>query len=164
MKNTKKNGLRVVAVSGGFDPVHIGHVRMFNHAKTLGDYLVVLVNNDNWLRQKKGYAFMPEHERVEVIQSFAAVDEVHLTSHAPKTSDMSVCDDLRSLTPDVFANGGDRKKGNVPEYDVCHQLGITMAFNIGAGGKVQSSSDLVAQSRQEAQLHSEPLVTAEEVA
>jgi D-beta-D-heptose 7-phosphate kinase/D-beta-D-heptose 1-phosphate adenosyltransferase len=61
-KINKKNH-KIVMVSGGFDPVHIGHVRMFKEAKKLGDKLVVVVNNDNWLKLKKGYAFMPEEER-----------------------------------------------------------------------------------------------------
>ncbi len=137
----------VVAVSGGFDPVHIGHVRMFNEAKKLGDYLIVIANNDAWLEQKKGYAFMPEHQRKEILESFAAVDEVMLTFHQPHTEDDTVCDELRAIRPDVFANGGDRKEGNVPEYSVCKELGIDMKFNIGHGGKVQSSSELVKRAK-----------------
>ncbi len=134
---------RVVAVSGGFDPVHIGHVRMFIEAKKLGDKLVVIANNDNWLRFKKGFNFMPESERKEIIEAFRAVDEVMLTFHEPNTNDMSVCKELEELKPDVFANGGDRKADNIPEYQVCERLGIHMEFNVGHGGKVQSSSDLV---------------------
>jgi cytidyltransferase-like protein len=134
---------KVVAVSGGFDPVHIGHVRMFNEAKALGDYLVVILNNDAWLRAKKSYAFMPEGERKEILESLRVVDEVLLTGHAEAAEDMSVCAELRLLKPDIFANGGDRKEGNVPEYAVCEELGIEMAFDVGHGGKVQSSSWLV---------------------
>lgn len=134
---------RVVAVSGGFDPVHIGHVRMFQEAKKLGDELVVILNNDNWLALKKGFAFMPEHERKEVIEAFAPVDRVVLTYHEPGTLDMSVCRELERLQPDVFANGGDRKSDNIPEYALCEQLGIEMVFNVGEGGKVQSSSWLI---------------------
>ena len=69
----------VVAVSGGFDPIHIGHVRMFERARALGDELVVILNNDNWLRAKKGFAFMPEKERKEVIEALRAVDRVVIT-------------------------------------------------------------------------------------
>jgi cytidyltransferase-like protein len=133
----------VVAVSGGFDPVHIGHVRMFQEAKNLGDYLVVIVNNDNWLQLKKGFSFMSQQERKEIIEAFECVDEVMLTFHEPGTTDMSVCKELAFLKPDIFANGGDRKADNIPEYEVCERLGIQMVFNIGHGGKVQSSSDLV---------------------
>src|SRR5690242_6216293 len=107
---------RVVMVSGGFDPVHIGHVRMFNEAKKLGDELVVYINNDNWLRKKKGYVFMPEHERKEIIESFAAVDRVIISDHIENTEDMSVCGGLVLIRPHIFANGGDRdeKDANDP--------------------------------------------------
>ncbi len=133
----------VVTVSGGFDPVHIGHVRMFEAAKALGDELVVILNNDHWLRAKKGYVFMPEGERKEVLEALRAVDRVILTEHSPDAEDMSVCAALRAIRPDIFANGGDRKEDNVPEVAVCNEIGCAMAFNVGYGGKVQSSSWLV---------------------
>jgi D-beta-D-heptose 7-phosphate kinase/D-beta-D-heptose 1-phosphate adenosyltransferase len=138
----------IVAVSGGFDPVHIGHVRMFNEAKKLGDKLILIANNDNWLKLKKGFNFMPEEERREIMESFRSVDEVMLTFHEPGTQDMSVCKELEYLKPDIFANGGDRKADNIPEYEVCERLGIEMIFNIGQGGKVQSSSDLVKRAKE----------------
>jgi|SRR6185312_4025360 len=141
-----KGRKKVVAVSGGFDPVHIGHVRMFQEAKKLGDELVVIVNNDNWLELKKGFAFMPEKERKEIIEVFSPVDRVMLTFHEPGTEDMSVCKELEKLRPDIFANGGDRKEDNIPEYQVCEQLGIQMVFNVGEGGKVQSSSWLIEEA------------------
>lgn len=130
-------------MSGGFDPVHIGHVRMFAEARRLGDELVVILNNDHWLRFKKGFAFMPEHERKEVLEAFENVDRVVLTTHEPDTIDISICRELEALRPDIFANGGDRKGDNIPEYALCKQLGIAMVFNVGQGGKVQSSSSLV---------------------
>lgn len=140
----KRSGKKkVVALSGGFDPVHIGHVRMFNEAKKLGDMLVVILNNDHWLKKKKGFAFMSEHERKEVIEGFRAVDKVVLTKHQEDPTDMSVCHMLEELRPNIFGNGGDRFLDNVPEVAVCNALDITMVFNIGAGGKVQSSSHLV---------------------
>ncbi len=140
---------KVVAVSGGFDPVHIGHVRMFIEAKALGDELVVILNNDNWLKLKKGYAFMPEEERKEVIEAFAAVDRVLLTHHSANTTDMSVCQELQELKPDIFANGGDRKEDNVPEYTLCEELSIHMVFGTGHGGKVQSSSWLIGKAKEQ---------------
>ncbi|MBI4087751.1 MAG: adenylyltransferase/cytidyltransferase family protein [Candidatus Liptonbacteria bacterium] len=135
----------VVAVSGGFDPVHVGHVRLFKRAKKLGNELVVILNNDNWLKKKKGYAFMPQEERKEVIESLAGVDRVVVSGHGPNPSDMSVVRELRTLKPDVFANGGDRKPDGdpVPEVAVCKKLGIGMVYNVGDGGKVQSSSWLL---------------------
>ncbi len=141
----------VVAVSGGFDPVHIGHVRMFNEAKKLGDYLVVILNNDNWIKKKKGAAFMPEAERKEIIESFAAVDEVVLTEHPEDPADMSVSEALLKVKPHVFANGGDRHGHNTPEGDVCAKIGCRMEYNVGAGGKVQSSSWLIAKAKENAQ-------------
>ena len=142
----KKKKKVVVAVSGGFDPVHIGHVRMFETAKALGDELVVILNNDNWLKKKKGYAFMPEKERKEVIKALRAVDRVVLTKHKANDADMSVVRALREIRPDIFANGGDRKLDNIPEVAVCNEIGCDMVFNIGKGGKVQSSSWLLAKN------------------
>jgi D-beta-D-heptose 7-phosphate kinase/D-beta-D-heptose 1-phosphate adenosyltransferase len=133
----------VVAVSGGFDPIHVGHVRMFERARMLGDELVVILNNDNWLKKKKGFAFMPEKERKEVIEGLRAVDRVVLTKHKPNDPDTSVSHSLREVRPDIFANGGDRKKGTVPEVGVCEEIGCLALYNIGEGGKIQSSSWLL---------------------
>lgn len=142
-KIQKKKPIRVV-VSGGFDPIHIGHVRMFNEAKKLGDELVVIINNDYWLKKKKGFAFMPEKQRKEIIEGFRAVDKVILTSHKPNPSDMSVTAELKKLKPDIFAQGGDRKPSQLPapgsELEYCAQSGCKMVYNIGKGGKVQSST------------------------
>lgn len=135
-----KNKLIVVAVSGGFDPLHIGHVRMFEEAKKLGDKLVVILNNDNWLLKKKGYAFMPENERAELIKTIGVVDDVLVTSHGPEFEDRSVCAELEKLRPDIFVNGGDRTFDNIPEVPLCEKIGCKMVFGIGKGGKVQSSS------------------------
>lgn len=132
----------VVAVSGGFDPLHIGHVRMFEAAKKLGDKLVVILNCDNWLIKKKRYILMKENERKEILQAIRYVDEVILTAHPSNPEDMSVCRELEEIRPDIFANGGDRKAGNIPEYELCKKLGIKMVFNVG-GEKVQSSSWLI---------------------
>lgn len=144
-----KKSKKVVMVSGGFDPVHIGHVRMFEEAKKLGDELVVVVNNDNWLRFKKGFVFMHEDDRKEIIESFRPVDRVILTSHVLGTDDITVCRELELVRPHIFANGGDRKENvPVPEYEICRKLGIEMVFNVGHGGKVRSSSELVGQAAQ----------------
>lgn len=144
----KNQPLKIVAVSGGFDPVHIGHVRLFEEAKALGAKLIVILNNDNWLMKKKGFVFMPENERAEVIAALRVVDEVILTKHGPDPIDMSVCSELRELGPNIFANGGDRKLDNVPEVAVCDELGCEMVFGVGRGGKVQSSSWLTAKIKQ----------------
>lgn len=136
---------RWVAVSGGFDPLHIGHVRMFKKARRYGDKLVVILNNDNWLKNKKGFAFMPEKERKEIIESFPFVDKVVLTDHTPNDPDRSVVRTLRKIKPAIFANGGDRKPDGdpVPEVEFCKQAGIKLVYNVGEGGKVQSSSWMI---------------------
>lgn len=140
----------VVAVSGGFDPLHYGHVRMFKEAKKLGDELVVILNNDNWLADKKGKPFMPGVERKEIIEAIKGVDRVVLTDHVPGDPDRSVCRALRAIKPDIFANGGDRHpEGNpVPEVALCEELGIEMIYSVGQGGKVQSSSWLIKNAAQ----------------
>ncbi|MDA2935961.1 adenylyltransferase/cytidyltransferase family protein [Patescibacteria group bacterium AH-259-L05] len=133
----------VVAVSGGWDPIHIGHVRLFRAARKLGDKLIVILNNDNWLIKKKGHVFMPGAERKEIIEELASVDEVVLTQHPEHPKDMSVCKELEIIHPDIFANGGDRTKKNIPEVATCKKIGCKMIFNVGKGGKLQSSSWLV---------------------
>ncbi|MBI4049413.1 MAG: adenylyltransferase/cytidyltransferase family protein [Candidatus Doudnabacteria bacterium] len=151
----------VVAVSGGFDPLHPGHVRMFHDAKKLGDELVVILNNDNWLYKKKGYVFMNERERKEVIKAIKYVDQVVITNHPKDPKDakaMGVSKELKELKPDIFANGGDRDEKNAANlnsslhWDIktCAGLGIKMVFNVGHGGKIQSSSALVDQAMRKA--------------
>ncbi|MEK7128113.1 MAG: adenylyltransferase/cytidyltransferase family protein [Patescibacteria group bacterium] len=147
-KKPSRKAKKIVMVSGGFDPVHIGHVRMFEEAKKLGDELVVLLNNDNWLKLKKGFVFMPEHERKEIIEAFKAVDRVILSSHKKNTKDISIAKDIKTLRPHIFAKGGDRHTGNLPtpEVLVCNEIGCKIVNGIGYGGKVQSSSELVKKS------------------
>ena len=134
---------KVVMVSGGFDPIHIGHIRMFKEAKKLGDKLVVVVNNDNWINLKKGHGFMSAKDRAELISAFHEVDTVVISEHKKGTKDMSVCKEILKIKPDIFANGGDRKLHNVPEVDVCKKINCKMVFNIGRGGKIRSSSELL---------------------
>ncbi|MDE2311554.1 MAG: adenylyltransferase/cytidyltransferase family protein [Patescibacteria group bacterium] len=142
--------MKVVAISGGFDPVHVGHIEMMKEAKALGDKLVVIVNNDNWLVKKKGFAFMPQQERKAIVEAIRYVDGVILTEHPKNPSDMSVCAELEKLKPDTFANGGDRKPDGdpIPEVELCNKLGINLIYNVGKSGKIQSSSDLVKKVRQ----------------
>ncbi len=138
----KKKQKKIVMVSGGFDPVHIGHVRMFNEAKKLGDELVVVLNNDNWLKSKKGYCFMSQKQRKEIIEAIKYVDRVILTEHKPGTKDMGIVHTMKKLKPDIFAKSGDRNAGNIPEYEFCNKNGIEMVFNVTPHAPVHSS-DLV---------------------
>lgn len=137
--------MKTVVVSGGFDPLHVGHVRMINEAKKLGDKLIVIINNDNWLRKKKNYNFMKEEDRLEIIKNLKSVDEAILTGHEPNCEDISVCKEIEKIKPDIFANGGDRKADNIPEYRLCEKLGIEMVFNVG-GEKIRSSSEMVEEA------------------
>lgn len=128
---------KTVMVSGGFDPIHVGHVRMILAAAEYGDVIVV-ANSDDWLTRKKGYNFMPFEERKEIIESIRGVLKVVPVND----QDNTVCAALIEHKPDFFANGGDRKQDNTPEKIVCESLEIEMLWNVG-GGKIQSSSDLV---------------------
>ena len=143
-KSTKKKPV-VVAVSGGWDPIHIGHIRLFKEAKKLGDQLAVIINNDNWLMKKKGYIFMLQRERKELIEALEAVDRVIISTHKPNPRDMSVAKELRALKPDIFANGGDRPSRALPTLEkvVCRAIGCKMVYGVGRGGKIQSSSWLL---------------------
>lgn len=128
----------IIAVSGGFDPVHIGHIRMIQDAARYGDVMVI-INSDEWLMRKKGYVFMPWKERAEIMGNIKGVTFVTQVDDG----DGTVCEALRRHRPDAFANGGDRKEKNTPEMDVCEELGIQMMWAIGGNNKPQSSSWLV---------------------
>ena len=128
----------VVVVSGGMDPLHGGHIRLFEAAKSLGDELVVILNNDNWLKKKKGFVFIPAKERKKILETIKWVDRIVISGHDKNPKDMSINRELKKIKPDIFANGGDRTKNNIPETAVCKKLGCKMVFNVG-GGKVQSS-------------------------
>ncbi len=148
---------KIVCVSGGFDPIHVGHVRMIREAAALGDELVVIINNDNWLTKKKGFVFMPQDQRREIIEAIKGVTRVVFTSHDPDFEDRSVCRELREIRPDIFAQGGDRdlkdaldpNSSQNPEAKLCAELGIEIVYGVGRGGKVQSSSWLTAEDRGE---------------
>ena len=129
----------VMILSGGFDPVHVGHLRMIQAAAELADEVVVGVNSDDWLMRKKGYIFMPWKERAEIISGIKGVTTVCSVDD----SDGTVCKALEAHKPHAFANGGDRKKKNTPEMEVCDNLGIQMLWGIGGKDKPQSSSWLV---------------------
>ena len=134
--------MKRIMVSGGFDPIHVGHVRMIQEAAKQGDVIVV-ANSDEWLMRKKGYVFMSWEERTEIIKSIRGVSTVS----AVDDSDDTVCEAIERLRPDAFANGGDRKGNNTPEVALCNHFNIELLWNVG-GGKIQSSSDLVKASKE----------------
>jgi len=132
-----------VAVSGYFDPMHRGHVEFIRLAKELGDYLIVILNNDKQAVLKKGKSFMPLEDRKTVLEAMKDVDEVFVSID----EDLGVCKSLEVLKPDIFANGGDRKNTEIPEAEICRRLGIKIID--GVGEKIQSSSDIIKASQEE---------------
>lgn len=130
------------AVSGGFDPLHQGHLDLINDASRRCDFLIAIVNNDNWLRNKKGYSFYNEYTRRDIITSLKQVDIAFLSSHKEDVEDTSICSELSRLNPDKFFNGGDRDDENTPEIAICQSYDIDMVWNVG-GKKKNSSSTLV---------------------
>ena len=140
---------KIFATSGGFDPVHVGHLRCFEEMKAISSHhdedavTVAIVNGDGFLERKKGFAFMNEKERLEIISGFSSVDYAVLW----KDESQTVCGALEILRPDFFCKGGDRDSfQNVPESKVCEAIECQVLFNVG-GGKVQSSSSLVSRMK-----------------
>jgi cytidyltransferase-like protein len=132
-----------IMVSGGFDPPHIGHVRMFQDAAKWGE-VIVAINSDDWLMRKKGYVFMPWNERAELIREMRSVYHVVSFNDNDDTANQAI----KIHRPDAFANGGDRKEKNTPEMDLCDKLGIQMLWGVGGKDKPQSSSWLVDKLRE----------------
>tara|TARA_R110002110_G_scaffold157794_1_gene354848 strand:+ start:100 stop:576 length:477 start_codon:yes stop_codon:yes gene_type:complete len=145
--NWNKN---IIILSGGFDPVHKGHIRMFREASWMGHQVIVGLNSDEWLTRKKGKPFMEFDERAEILQSCRFVNQVLSMNDFDDTASdiiVKVCKLYNNEDFNIyFANGGDRKKGNVPELATCNNLNVTMLWGIG-GGKIQSSSTLIEQSK-----------------
>ncbi len=136
-----------VAVSGYFNPLHVGHLEMISGAKKLADKLIVIINNDFQVKLKGSVAFMSLKDRVKIMSALADVDEVFVSIDRDKT----VCRSLEKLKPDIFANGGDRKSiGDVPEYEICQKYGIKMVD--GLGKKIRASSELISQANKKRKL------------
>jgi D-beta-D-heptose 7-phosphate kinase/D-beta-D-heptose 1-phosphate adenosyltransferase len=142
-QNTKKSLKKpvIVAVSGYFNPLHVGHLEMIERAKKLGNKLVVIINNDKQVSLKGSVPFMSEKDRMAIVKALRAVDKVMLSIDADKT----VIKSLAKLKPTIFANGGDRHSVNdVPEYDVCQKYKIKMVD--GLGKKIRASSVLIKEA------------------
>jgi D-beta-D-heptose 7-phosphate kinase/D-beta-D-heptose 1-phosphate adenosyltransferase len=129
----------IVAVSGGFDPLHLGHLRHMQLAKRLGDYLIVMVNPDRDMVRKKGYCLLPLEHRVKIIRELRCVDEVVVIID----KDGTCAETLKMIRPDIFAKGGDRAPDNMPENEIraCQEVGCKIVYGVGA--KIASSQDLV---------------------
>jgi D-beta-D-heptose 7-phosphate kinase/D-beta-D-heptose 1-phosphate adenosyltransferase len=131
----------IVLVTGGFDPIHSGHIEYFKAAKKLGDLLVVGVNSDAWLTRKKGSPFMPWEERATIVSSLHDVDRV-INFDDKDNSAKDAIRKAREIYPNdkiIFANGGDRTKENIPEMDIVDS-NLEFLFGVGGENKMNSSS------------------------
>ncbi len=134
-------------VSGGFDPIHEGHIELIKESAALSDGVIVLVNSDDWLRRKKGKNFQNMKTRRAILENIKGVIDVIEFDD----SDNSASDGIRKARAKysnehlVFANGGDRGKDNIPECPVCNECKVDLAFGIGGDNKVNSSSWILAE-------------------
>lgn len=132
-------------VSGGFDPVHVGHLRMFQDANKLADKVIVLLNNDDWLIKKKGKPFMSQEQRKEILKEFISISEVIIQKSSEKSSNLAI-KEFASKNPNkkiCYCNGGDRSNiKNILEAKICAELNIELEFEIGGKEKIESSSQL----------------------
>lgn len=132
-----RSSKKIVVTSGYFDPLHKGHIELIQLAKKLGDYLIVVLNNDNQTVQKKGFSFMPHDEKAIILDELKSVDEVFISIDQDQTQ----CKTLEYLRPHIFAKGGDRYVHEIPESSVCKLYNIQIID--GLGEKIQSSSTLI---------------------
>jgi cytidyltransferase-like protein len=140
---------KIVLVTGGFDPLHSGHIAYFNAARELGDKLVVGLNSDAWLERKKGNAFMPWDERATIVAALSVVDRV-IAFNDDDNSSKGAIHKAREIFPNhdiIFANGGDRTKDNIPEMDV-KVSNVKFVFGVGGNNKKNSSSRILEEWRE----------------
>ncbi len=128
---------KIVATSGYWNPLHVGHLDLLQRARALGDFLVVIVNTDLQVALKGSKTFMTQEDRLTIIRGLSCVDMAVLAVD----EDGTVCKTLSMLRPHIFAKGGDRFWGNVPENTICEQLGIKIVD--GLGDKIRASSELI---------------------
>ena len=143
--------LGVIATCGGFDPVHVGHVRCFAESSQMkynyeNAIFVVIANGDEFLKTKKNFVFMPESERMEILSSIKGVD------HVVKWYDgtQNCIGAIEKISPNVFTKGGDRSsRDKIPEADICEKVGCKIMYGVGGTEKVQSSSWLTNNDKKE---------------
>lgn len=132
--------MKIVAVSGGYDPIHIGHIRNIKEASKLGDKLIVILSRNDQLIRKKGFYFMTLLERKEILENIKGVNYVIVSIDEEITSNET----LQMVKPNIFCKGGDRNSDNMSkkELEVCKKIKCKVIYNVG-GDKVQSSSSLI---------------------
>lgn len=134
---------KVVVASGYFNPIHKGHIEYLQKSRSLGDHLIVIVNNDDQVMMKKGAVLLTAADRVAVVSELRCVDSVIVSCD----KDRSVCETLRQLPhADIFTNGGDQFNTTIPEAEVCQELNIKLVD--GLGEKIESSSDIVKRAKE----------------
>ena len=144
--------MRVVVISGFFNPLHIGHIDYISSARNLGDFLIVIVNSDDQVKIKGSVPFMNQDDRLRIIRNIKGVDRSVISIDEDGSGGQTIREEFKRLQYDpffedmIFANGGDRKKGGVPEDILESDLCIRMVYNSG-GEKIQSSSDLIKKSK-----------------
>ncbi len=135
--------MNIIVVSGGFDPIHSGHISYMKSAKDIGDYLIVALNSDEWLIQKKKKVFMNIEERKNILLNIECVDEVITFNDDDIGSCIDALEKIKNKYPNdkvIFCNGGDRNQNNIPEMIVD---GIEFKFGVGGEDKKNSSSSLL---------------------
>ena len=138
---------KIVIASGYFNPLHVGHLEYLELAKKLGDKLIVIINNDEQVKIKGSTPFMSQEDRLRIVKGLKCVDEVFTSID----EDASVCKSIEHLAKtkgtNIFAKGGDRNTGNIPEKEICDRLGIKIIDGLGA--KIRASSELIKNSKNE---------------
>jgi len=150
-KREADKDLKVVITCGGFDPVHVGHIRCFKESVAIKDsfengFFIIVANGDGFLNKKKGFVFMPELERMEVLHAIKGVD------HVVKWYDgtQNCIGAIEKIKPNVFTKGGDRSsREKIPEADICDKVGCQIVFGVGGTDKPQSSSWLTSKERKD---------------
>ncbi len=149
---------KIVIISGFFNPAHSGHIKYLKGAKKLGDTLFVILNTDKQVEQKGRFPFLNENERFKIIEQFKGVDLVIKAVDEDKT----VCETLRNIRKEypqeklIFANGGDRKKSNIPEEKICKELNIKSVYNVG--GRKRNSSSYIIDKVKKCSIHNKELI------
>jgi cytidyltransferase-like protein len=148
--------LITVAISGAFDPIHVGHIRYIREAAKLGDRLIVILNSDDFLMNKKGFVFYPFEERKGILQSISGVDEVV----AAIDHDQTVRLTLEKIKPDIFAKGPKKTvMQNIPEEETCRKIGCKIVTNVG-GAMAWTDAGLVLKTKELGVAHPKGILIA----